>query len=108
MVAHRDALAQLAKAAFVELVAQLGLADERDLQQLALVGLEVRQQPHLLEQLAAQVLRLVDQEHDVVAGLDLLEEEVVQTSRQATRSSAGLEAELDQDGAHELRGGSSG
>ena len=78
MVAHRDALAQLAQAALVELLAQLRLADQHDLQELALVGLEVGEQAHLLEQLGLQVLRLVDEEHDVVAGLRLLEQEAVQ------------------------------
>ncbi len=95
VVAHGDALAQLAQAALVEPVAQLGLADQDDLQQLALVGLEVREQPHLLEQLRLEILRLVDQEHDVVAGLGLLEEESVQDVevRDAVEL-AGLEAEL--------------
>ena len=43
--------------------AQFGLADQDDLQQLALAGLQVRQQAQLLEHVGRQVLRLVDDEH---------------------------------------------
>ena len=53
VIAHRDPLAELAQARRVQLLAQLGLAEEDDLQELALVGLQVRQQPYLLQQLAA-------------------------------------------------------
>ena len=47
---------------------KLGLADQDDLQQLGGGGLEVREQPDLLERLRAQVLRLVhDQYHAAAA-----------------------------------------
>ncbi len=49
MVADGDPLAQLAEVAFGQFVAQLVLAEQHDLQQFALVGLEVRQQADLLE-----------------------------------------------------------
>ena len=78
MVAHRDALSELPQPRVVQLLAQLRLADEDDLEQLALLGLEVGEQAHLLEQLVAQVLRLVDQEHDVVPGRRFLEQELIE------------------------------
>jgi len=46
--------------------AQLGLPDQDDLQQLALVGLEVGQQAQLLQHAGRQVLRLVDDQHVVL------------------------------------------
>src|SRR5262245_45370506 len=66
VVADRDALPELAQLLAIELLAKLGLADEDDLQQLALVGLEVGQEPDLLEQLGLEVLGLIDQENHVV------------------------------------------
>ncbi|MNV59860.1 hypothetical protein D3C71_1523050 [compost metagenome] len=47
--------------------AQLGLADEDDLQQLALAGFQIGQQTQLLQHVSRQVLRLVDDEHVVAA-----------------------------------------
>ena len=62
---ERDALAQRRELGRGQHVAQLGLTRQHDLQQLLGVGLEVREQPHLLEQAAVEVLRLVDHEHRV-------------------------------------------
>jgi hypothetical protein len=57
---------------------ELGLTHEQDLQQLRGRRLEVRQQPHLLEHLRREVLRLVDdQERDLVAA-QAVDQEVVQ------------------------------
>jgi hypothetical protein len=56
-------LGQLAQLRRSEHLAQLRLAHHDDLQQLALVGLQVGEQAHLLEGVRRQVLRLVDQ-HD--------------------------------------------
>ena len=44
MIAHRDALAQLSQARIVQTVAQLWLAHEHDLEELAVVGFEIREQ----------------------------------------------------------------
>ena len=48
--------------------AQLRLADEDDLQQLALAGFQVGQEAQLLQHIGRQVLRLVNDEHRVAPG----------------------------------------
>ena len=48
--------------------AQLWLANQDDLQQLALVGLQVGEQAQLLQHIGLQVLRLVNDEHRVAPG----------------------------------------
>ena len=77
MVADGDALAQLAQAVIVQPGPQLRLAEQNDLQQLAVVRLQVRKQPHLFQQLVGQVLRFVNDQHRFLAALDLLEQELV-------------------------------
>jgi hypothetical protein len=42
---------------------QLGLTNKQDLQQLGVVGFEVRQHPDLFQQVQGKVLRFVDDEH---------------------------------------------
>ncbi len=106
VITNRDPLAKLAQALLVELVAQLGLADQDDLEELALVRLEVREQAHLLEEIRLEVLRLVDQEHHVVPGRGLLQEITVQhLDVGGPVDPPRLETELDQDRPHQLRGG---
>ena len=68
VVARDDALRELLQARFGEALAQLGLADQHDLQQLVRVGLQIRQQAQLFEHLAAEVLRLVDDQQAVPSG----------------------------------------
>ena len=65
--ARDHALRQLLELGPREHRAQLGLADQDDLQQLALVGLEVGQQAQLLEHVGREILRLVDDQHVVLA-----------------------------------------
>jgi hypothetical protein len=74
MITHRDALAQLAQARAVQAVAQLRLAQQDDLQQLAVVGLDVGEQADLFEQVLGQILRLVNDEHGFLALLDLFQQ----------------------------------
>ncbi len=78
VVARDHALRELLELGPPEQVAQLGLADQDDLQQLALVGLEVGQQAQLLQHLGRQHLRLVDDQHVVLADRVRLEQELVQ------------------------------
>ena len=78
VVADRDALPELAQPLPVELLPQLRLADQDDLEELALIGLEVREQADLLEELVFQVLGLVDDQDDVVPGGRLVEQVLVQ------------------------------
>ena len=73
MITHRDALAQLAQARAVQAVAQFRLAHQDDLQQFAVVGLDVREQTDLFEQVFRQILRLVNDQHGFLALLDLLQ-----------------------------------
>ncbi len=67
VIASRDALRDLAHLGAIEHLAQLGLPDQDDLQQLLLRRLEVRQEAHLLEQLGGQRLRFIDDEHHPAA-----------------------------------------
>ena len=59
-----DALRELAQFRPREQITQLGLPDQDDLQQLGRRRLEIGEQPHLFERVRAQVLRLVDDQHD--------------------------------------------
>ncbi len=78
VVARDDALRQLFQLRRGHHGAQLGLADQDDLQQLALAGLQVGQQAQLLQHVRRQVLRLVDDEHVVAPGRVLAQQEVVE------------------------------
>ena len=62
-----DALAQLAQLGAAEPLLELGLADQEHLEQLVAAPLEVREQPDLLEQLAVEILRLVEQQYGALA-----------------------------------------
>ena len=67
MVLEGDALAQLADRFRGELAVQLGLAEQHDLQQLALLGFQVGQQAQRLQRLERHRLRLVHAQHDALA-----------------------------------------
>ena len=74
MIADRDPLSELLELRRRELVAQVRLADEHDLQQLRLLGLEVRQHAQLFERPEAQVLRLVDHQQNQAPGEPLIDQ----------------------------------
>src|SRR5205085_8659676 len=78
LVPNRDALVQLPQFRRPQQRRQVQLADEDDLDQLLLVGLEIRQDADLFEDLQRQVLRLVDDHHRAGAERDQREEKVVQ------------------------------
>ena len=63
VIAGGHALRQLAQVVPRQDAAQLGLADEDDLQQLLARRLQIGQQANLLEHLAAEILGLVDDQH---------------------------------------------
>ena len=63
VIAGGDALRQLAQIGPVQHLIELRLAHQNDLQQLGLVRFQVGQEPHLLQYVETEVLRLVDQ-HD--------------------------------------------
>src|SRR3990172_7864681 len=76
--AEADALIELAQLGAIQLVQELRLAGEHDLQQLVRMGLEVREEPDLFEGADVEILRLVEDEHRVLAGTLALDQEVVQ------------------------------
>ena len=77
LIMHEDALAKLAEFVARENGLELGLADEDDLEEFLLVGLEIGEKPDLLKHLKGEVLRLIDDEHDVAAGRDAREEDFI-------------------------------
>src|ERR1039458_4356542 len=74
---HEDALAKLAEFVARENGFELRLADEDDLEEFLFVGLEIGEKADLLEHLKGEVLRLIDDEHDVPAGRDAGEENFI-------------------------------
>jgi hypothetical protein len=75
VVARNHPLRQLLHVGALQHVAQLRLADQHDLQQLALIGFQIRQQPQLLQHLRGQVLGLIDDE-DVLMSLGMAVQQV--------------------------------
>ena len=63
VISAGDALRELAQIGAVEQFAQLRLPDQNDLQQLLRGRFQIGQQPHLLQHLGGQVLRLIH-DHD--------------------------------------------
>ena len=53
------------------------MPDEHDLNELLGIRLQVRNQPHLLEHVARQILGFVDEEHDVLPCAPRFKEELV-------------------------------
>src|SRR5262249_38959073 len=76
--AKADSLLELTQLGTVQRVQQLRLAHEQDLQELFGLGLEVREKPDLLDSAKVQVLRLIEDEHGVLASSAPLEQEIVQ------------------------------
>ncbi len=84
---------------------QLGLPRDDDAQQLLFLQLEAGQETHLLEHLARQILRFVDDEQNLLAGRVLLDHEVLDHRQQLDLALAErLEPELDEQGLQELDG----
>jgi len=77
LVVDEDSLTQLAEAVLAELLFELGLAHQDDLKELLLVGLQVGEEADLLKDLEGEVLALVDDEDDVLAGVDSRHEDAV-------------------------------
>ena len=64
---RNHALRQLLQLWAGQYAAKLGLADQHDLQQLALAGFQIGQQPQLLQHVGRQVLCLVNDQYIVLA-----------------------------------------
>ena len=67
MIARSDALCQLAQVIAAQQIAQLGLADQDDLQQLLRFGLEIGEQSNLFKYFDTEILRLIDNQHHAPA-----------------------------------------
>ncbi len=63
VAARGDALRELPQVVAVQQLTQFRLADQDDLQQFLRIGLEIGEQPHLLEYFGGEILRLVDNQH---------------------------------------------
>src|SRR5581483_1423748 len=102
-VMDENALAELTELIACQDGLELGLADEDDLQKFLLVRLEVGKQPDLLEYLKSEILRLVDDQNDVAAGIDPGKEELVDLRHEVVMrlGLVGL-AQLGENGAQHL------
>ena len=76
VIAAGDALGELAQLRLREHLAQFRLADQDDLQQLLRRGLEIGQQPHLLQHVGGEVLGFVHHQHDAPAAAVRVEQEM--------------------------------
>ena len=82
LVTNRDSLIELPQLRRPQDVLEIELPDEHDLQQLLLVGLEVRQDPNLLEHLEkhrAFAVQLADMENRVDRGEPVLTFELMES-----------------------------
>ena len=103
VVARRDALVELAQLVERQLLPQLRLADEHNLNQLVRVGLKVGKKPYLLQHLRIQVLRLVNDQHAVLAPRRRVEQVDVQLLGQPEQVvRLGVNAEFAVDFAKQL------
>ena len=110
VITDADPLPELPEPLVGQDLVQLGLAHQDDLQELAFRGLQVRQQPNLLEELGRERLGLVDDEHDALLAGVALEQEFVQQRQQIAlrRQALRLQAQVVADVFQEVRGGELG
>jgi hypothetical protein len=102
--ADGDALAKLTQLVALELLAELGLAQQHDLQQLCRSRLQVGEQAHLLERFGRQGLRLVHQEQHVPTLCLLVQQELVEHFQQlGHRAAEGREPEFGVDGLQQFQ-----
>ncbi len=109
VVAAGHALCQLAQLITRQQLPQLRLPDQDDLQQFLRVGLEVREQTHLLEDLGRQVLGFIDHDNHAtssgVGAQQVLVEDIDQILAALGRGVGHSNADLLADGQQELQGG---
>lgn len=84
----QDSLAELAQSVFTQDPLKLGLSHEDDLKQLLLVGLQVREQTELFQEVKGEVLGLVNDQEDVFPPLDSVQEDVINLLYEAATASA--------------------
>ncbi len=104
---QRDALLQLAQRLLVEAIGELGLADQDQVEQLDRRRLDVGEEPHFLEQLVGEALRLVDDQRRQAAGLVALVHVALELGEEAGFGlrAALVEVEAAGDELVELRAG---
>ena len=103
MITHRDALPQLAELVAVQAVAQFRLSHQNNLQQLAVVGFDVGNQPHLFQQILRQILRLVHDQDRFPAGQSLFQQKISEAGHRFHPVSAlHFQAEFGGDGLHQF------
>ena len=101
--AERDPLVQLHELGVEQEHAQLGLPDEDDAQQLLGGGLEVREEPELLQDLDRERLGLVDDDDRLAARLPLGEQVTVERADQLGAAvGVGAQAEFGVDRLQQL------
>jgi len=105
VVPQRNSLTQLPQFRLPEHLFQLGLPHQHDLDQLRLGGLEIRQQPDLLEHLGREVLRFVDDEQRLLVLLQPPDQERVQGQKIfSLGSSLSFDLELVEEHSKEVEG----
>src|SRR5581483_2289554 len=103
---QRDPLLELPELFHRQLLLQLGLADQKDLDQLLLIGRQVREEADLLQALDAEELRLVDDQEGVPPLSEEIEKKVVQLVEQdLLRLTLPFQSEVLIDALQELDGG---
>ena len=85
---HGDPLVELAQLRKAELFLQLLLSEQDDLEELALLRLQVREEPNLLQERRGEVLRLVDDQDRAPSDFRLGENEGTGSARPAGPSAS--------------------
>ena len=101
VIARDDALRELPQFRARQHRGELRLAEQDDLQQLALVRFQIGEQPHLLQHVGREILRLVDDQHRVPApgmGVEQVVVDAVDEHLDAGIAGRVGDAEFDADG----------
>lgn len=93
--ANRDALNELAQLRLVQDVEEIELSDDHDLQELLIVGLEIRQHANLFEHVGRQVLRLIDDQHRAAVQRHERQQEIVKRPHQLMLTGRGQATALE-------------
>ena len=103
MVADSDALTKLSEAMIIQPLAQLGLAHEHNLEELAVIGFEIGKQSNLFKEIEGEILGFVDDQHGFAALFDLFEEKFVD-GRDGFEpvQTFDIQAKFHRNGLHEL------
>src|SRR5918994_2285908 len=95
LIANRNTLIELPHLRRLQERGQVQLTDQHDLQQLVLVGFQIRQNANLLEHWHRQVLRFVDNQHGARAQRQEAEKKIVDRLNQFLLADVRQAAALD-------------